>query len=494
MVADKDAGEPFFKGSSKNGFDFYSFHFFARKLGLIKALAIGDFTVNMGQGLVQWQSLAFKKSAEVLATERQSPVLRPYSSAGEFYFNRGVGVTFGTGNFEGTVFGSYHKVAASTGIDTLTNEEVFSSFLTTGLFRTPSEISKKGKIVQSSFGGNLNYNNDFFKIGLNGIGYQFTSPLKKRDAAYNAFAITGTKWWNASTDYSFTYKNVHFFGEAAIDKNISKAFTNGLLISADPKVDFSVLYRKIDKDYGSLYGNAFTENVLPTNENGLYIGASIRPTTVLRFDTYADFYQFPFIKYRTDAPSAGQDYLLQATYTPNKQFELYLRYRNENKESNESATTTNTHYLTGKMRQNARLQFANKVSPAVTIKGRAEMVWYDRKGPSPEQGYLTYIEGSYKPSLSLSTNLRLQYFETDGFNSRIYAYESDVLYSYSIPAFADKGFRYYLNINYDLTKRFSLWGRLAQTIYRDKKVIGSGLEQIQGNKRTEVKLQARYQF
>ncbi|WP_315821124.1 hypothetical protein [Paraflavitalea speifideaquila] len=61
ITADKDAGESFFKGAQRTGFDFYSFHFFARQLGKIKTLALGDFTVNMGQGLIHWQSLAFKK-------------------------------------------------------------------------------------------------------------------------------------------------------------------------------------------------------------------------------------------------------------------------------------------------------------------------------------------------------------------------------------------------------------------------------------------------
>ena len=59
LVGDKDAGEQFLKGVQKKGFDFYSFHLFARKLGIIQALAIGDFSVNMGQGLIQWQSLVF---------------------------------------------------------------------------------------------------------------------------------------------------------------------------------------------------------------------------------------------------------------------------------------------------------------------------------------------------------------------------------------------------------------------------------------------------
>ena len=51
VVGDKDAGEQFFKGAQKYGFDFYSFHFFARKIGSMQALALGDFTVNMGKAL-----------------------------------------------------------------------------------------------------------------------------------------------------------------------------------------------------------------------------------------------------------------------------------------------------------------------------------------------------------------------------------------------------------------------------------------------------------
>jgi hypothetical protein len=56
-------------------------------------LALGDYTVNLGQGLIQWQGLAFGKSAEVTSIKRQSAVLQPYRSAGEFYFYRGAGIT-----------------------------------------------------------------------------------------------------------------------------------------------------------------------------------------------------------------------------------------------------------------------------------------------------------------------------------------------------------------------------------------------------------------
>ncbi len=45
-------------------------------------------------------------------------------------------------------------------------------------------------------------------------------------------------------------------------------------------------------------------------------------------------YTFPWLKYLVDAPSYGADYLLQATYKPNKQLEWYVRYRSGAKGEN----------------------------------------------------------------------------------------------------------------------------------------------------------------
>jgi hypothetical protein len=123
------------------------------------------------------------------------------------------------------------------------------------------------------------------------------------------------------------------------------------------------------------------------------------------------------------------------------------------------------------------------------------MNWYDKKGANPQNGFLAYVDLLYKPMMKkYSANMRLQYFETDGYDSRLYAYENDVLYSFSIPVFYDKGYRYYVNVNYDVSKRLSCWFRLAQTVFKDKTTVGSGLDEIKGNKRTEVKFQVLYYF
>ena len=494
IVGDKDAGEQFFNGTQNKGFDFYSIHVFARKIGIIQSLALGDFTVNMGQGLIQWQSLAFKKSVDVMGVKRQSAVLRPYNSAGEFNFQRGAGVTIKKNNVEATVFASIRKLSANYVADTISFDDYISSFQMSGYHRTAAEVADKASVRQTSFGGNLKYIGNRWHIGFNAVRYHFSLPIQKRDEPYNLYAINGNSWSNASIDYSYTHRNIHFFGEAAVDKNFNKAFLHGALISVDSRVDLSLVQRSISKAYQAVSANAFTENVYPTNENGLYMGITVRPTAAWRLDAYADLYKFPWLKYLVDAPSSGKDFLAQLTYVPNKQLEIYSRFKNETRQTNQPDNNTVTNFLITVPKKNWRTQIGYKLNPSLTLRNRMEVVWYNQKG-GLERGFLSFLDFIYRPMMKpFSGIIRLQYFETDSYNARIYAYENDVLYSYSIPVFYDKGYRYYLTLSYDLTKKLSFWLRFAQTIHRDKKSIGTGLDEISGNKKTEIKVQGRYVF
>lgn len=497
ITGDKDAGEQFFKGSQKNGFDFYSYHFFARKIGIIKFLALGDYTINMGQGLIQWQSLAFRKSPDITAIKRQADIIRPYNSAAEFNFMRGGAVTIGKKNIEATAFVSVRKLDGSLNVDTTqTNDDFISSLLISGYHRTPAEIAKKNVLTQTAFGGNLTYNKNKLHIALNGVHFKFSNPIVKDLRPYNQFSISGNYWNNYSFDYSYTFKNVHLFGEAAMDMRKSKAYIGGLLASLDTKVDASLVYRNIDKSYQAIYGNAFTENTFPTNEKGLFLGVSIKPKQYLRIDAYADVFSFPWLRFRVDAPTKGSEYILQFTYRPSKQVEIYTRYKDENKPINLLGQDLPTRPIYSRARQNWRTNVTYNLTKEISLRSRVEVMWFDAQiKEQAQQGFLTYFETRYKPfGKPIALNMRLQYFETDGFDSRMYAYETDVLYSFSIPQFIGKGFRYYFNVNYDINKKLTTWFRWAQTIYANQNNIGSGLDEIAGNKRSEVKFQLLYSF
>lgn len=497
ITGDKDAGEQFLSGNQKQGFDFYSIHLFARKLGIIKTLALGDFSVNLGQGLIHWQSLAFKKSADISFVKRQGEILHPYNSAGEYNFMRGAGISLGFKNVEFTAFASIHKLDGSLNTDTTQiNNDYISSILNSGYHRTASEVAKKNAITQSSAGGNISYNNANLHIGINGIAFKFSVPLVRNIYPYNQFAMQGNNWCNYSVDYSYTYRNFHFFGEAATDKNNSKAFVSGLLASLDEKVDASLVYRNISMSYQALYGNAFTESTAPNNEKGLYAGLSIRPGALVKISAYADVFSFPWLRYRVDAPTTGSDYLLQINYNPNKKVEVYVRFKNENKAINLTGTNTALRQVYIRPKESLRTQVSYNASRQFNLSERVELLWFDAQAKDrSQQGFLIYINGAYKlPAKPFTLNGRLQYFKTDGFESRIYSYESDVLYSYSIPQFMGEGFRYYLNFSYALGKKVTLWSRWAQTIYKNQNSIGSGLDKIDGNKKSEIKFQIIYNF
>ena len=65
VTADKDPGEQFFKGSESTGFDFYSLHAFYKGGKYLKAIALGDYQIQIGQGLNVWSGYAFGKSSDV---------------------------------------------------------------------------------------------------------------------------------------------------------------------------------------------------------------------------------------------------------------------------------------------------------------------------------------------------------------------------------------------------------------------------------------------
>jgi hypothetical protein len=501
ITGDKDAGEQFFKGTQKNGFDFYSFHFFARKLSIIQSLAIGDFTVGFGQGLIQWQSMAFKKSADVLGIKRQGAPLQPYNSAGEYNFHRGIGVTLQKNSLQFTAFGSYRKLNTNLVTDSLLNSlEYISSIITTGYHRTFGELNDRNNVQCITTGAALKLAGNRSHIGVNAVQYHLSKPLQASAQPYDQFAINGQKWSNYSIDYSYTFRNMHVYGEMAVDKLLNRAMIHGLLASLDPKVDVAIVYRNINSRYQSLFSNAFTENSLPVNENGCYAGLSIRPVVGWKLDVYMDVFRFPWLKYQVNAPSEGHEYLVQIGYMPNKNLEMYTRFRHETKSINEADSLPGISPVVPVTRLNWRTHISYRLNKTVELRSRVETVWYARNKKQKETGFLFYTDLYVKPALKpFFFNARAQYVETDGYNSRIYAFENTVLYNFSIPPLFNKAFRYILNVNYRLMRRQVMQQprkigclcslSIAQTLYPFNPAVETNQALIKANNKFDTKLQ-----
>jgi hypothetical protein len=97
--------------------------------------------------------------------------------------------------------------------------------------------------------------------------------------------------------------------------------------------------------------------------------------------------------------------------------------------------------------------------------------------------------------IPLQIDFRYQFFDATDYENRFYSYEKDVLYAFSIPMYYGQGSRCYLNLQYDLTKKITLWFKIAQTIYADdRESLSSGNEAISGNRKTDVRFLLRWKF
>ncbi len=466
-LAEKDAGEEWFSGSQPRGFDFYSAHFFARNLGKCKALALGDFTVNMGQGLLIWQNLAFRKGGEVMMIRRQSPVFKPYHAAGEANFHRGIGITVGAGRWALSGFASWRRLDGNQALDSVTGTPYISSLLSTGLHRTPGELADRNTQAQFTLGAVAAYQHQALHVGLNALAYRYALPFRKTTELYQLYALRGGSTQLASLDLHYTYKNVHGFAECAVTQSGYPALLAGMLMSLSASVDLSLLFRKLHPGYTAPQANAFTESTLPVNEQGCYAGISIRPGASWKLDAYADHYFFPWLRYRLPAPARGRDYMLQLQFKRGKYLEMTARYRSETKDEQAAPLETDRfRTVMPATRSQFRWELEYKMQPAWLFRCRADLIHFKAFGHSLQQGWLLFGDCQYKPpAAGWSLSFRLQVFESDSYDTRLYAYEQDVQYSFSIPAFYNRGWRFYLLGKYRLRKNLTCWMRLAQTRY-----------------------------
>ncbi|MBE7443413.1 MAG: helix-hairpin-helix domain-containing protein [Flavobacteriales bacterium] len=500
FTAEKDAGEEFFKGSQSKGFDYYSAHFFLRNQGKIKQLAIGDYQAQFGQGLTFWSGLAFGKSADIMLVKRSAVGLKPYTSADENLFMRGAGITLAFDEIEITSFYSLNSVDANinSADSTLLDDDVsvITSFQQTGFHRTKSEIEDKDAIIKQTMGGHLAYKTRKLNIGFTGVYNEIDANFNPNLITYNQFRNNDSKQTNLGIDYNWLYKNFNFFGELAKSTNGGTALVTGALINLANNFSMSVLYRDYARDFHPIASVGIGENSTNENEKGLYFGIVASPSSKFTLAAYYDQFTFPWLKYSVNAPSNGYQYLTQLTYKPSKKLEMYFRVRERNKfENTDIDLEDGIDYIVPRKQTNYRYNISYSVSPSFKLKNRVEVINVNHEGSPFETGYLIYQDVVYQGLNSpLQFSLRYGIFQTDSYESRIYAYENDVLYAFSIPAYYNRGTRTYLTVRYKVRKGIDVWLRYGLTYYENMDVISSGLEEIQGNTKSDVKFQVRFKF
>jgi hypothetical protein len=504
FTAEKDPGEQLAWNPSKNqyGMDFWSAHLMLENKGIFRKILIGDYQFMFGQGLVYSAGFAVGKGAEPVNTVRRSSTgIRPYTSVLEGFYFRGLAATVGIKNLEITALASRKFVdgnilSQNDTLDVDLIETYATSINITGMHRTPTELASKHTNREDMLGASAVYREKTgrWELGVLGTTIQYQVPIQRRPTFYNQFDFNGDINSNLSLSGQYNYRNFSFFSEAAWSRSGGHAIVGGLVGSLGKGLDISMVLRDYAPNYHAFYSNGFGEATRNANEKGMYWGLKYRLHPKWLIGAYYDRFTFPYISFLADAPSRGDEYLARLTFTPSRTASFFIQYRNENKLRNLSNNQTPSDVPVPTSRRNWVVQADMKATKWLSFRTRIQgSFWEQQQGPPQTRGIAISQDVNIDAG-KFSISNRFSIFDTDDYNNRQYLYEKNVLYAFSIPALNGRGVRFYSLIQFSPTRKIDLWLRFARTIQRDLKTIGSGLEEINGNMRSDFVIQFRYKI
>lgn len=333
---------------------------------------------------------------------------------------------------------------------------------------------------------------------MTGYYSQFDKYIAKNPGAYAQYNFEGRSHYVTGIDYSLLIGSAIIFGEAGRSKNGGIGLISGLESNIGNDTDLTITYRNYAKEFQSILGNGFGEaSGDPQNEEGIYIGIRHNPNSRITLSAYFDQFRFPGPRFGTSQPTQGYDWLGRIDVRFTKDFKVYFQLRDEVKEDEYEIideSGRNQRLLANARRSSLRANLEFRVNPEVRLRTRGELVRNQQAGSEAELGYLLYQDLRFLLGNNLTVDARMTMFDTESFATRVYQFENDLLYVFGSRSLFNKGQRMYVLLNYEPFSFLEFWAKFGITIYEDQQLIGSGMNEIEGNKRSEIGIQARLLF
>lgn len=478
--AEKDPGEEFFRGSNRKGYDFYSLHFFLKGKGRLKAFAAGDYRASFGKGLVINNDFYMGKNIYSSTMFNRKGGLRKHSSTDETSFLRGTGATLSFGDIDVTLFYSFRNMDASV-------DSVFiSSLKTDGYHRLQRDLKARNTVQNHLTGSNIRYDGRFFNIELTAVYNVFNKVFKSDNGPYSVFYPSGRHFLNVGVAYNFRWKNIFVGGETAIDGNGHFATLNSVNIYPSNGYRLFLLHRYYDYRYSAIYASSFASGGRVQNESGLYGGIEASFTPEFRLTLAFDSYRYPWLKYGVDRPSSGNELSLRATYFPSENLTFYAdyRFRASERDYRDDAGLENTYRSDV---NKLRLFCGYTSGDILSLNSIVDCNFTNIRGLRKYSGVaLSQSLSCNVPWWPVRVSATYSIFDTDDYISRIYVPSRNLPESFYYPAVYGRGIYFSAVARYDIAKRVMLALRYSLTCFENVTSIGSGPEEIAGNKRDDI--------
>lgn len=470
FLLQKDAGE-------KDLSDFSSGFIEFKSKGIFEKIIIGDFVNQWGQGLIQSGGFSLGKSFEsIKATQKFNLGGLAYSSSVEYGFYRGLNTTLKLTEFlRMQIFASYRDLDATTGIDSM-GQKYLRSRVEDGFHRTMSELSHLHAMQEKTVGANFIYSPLSIPLVLqiNAVLTDWSLP-KPIGIGYKKPEWSGSTLKNYSINFQYPLRNIRMVGEFAYAGQQQYSILQSGASSLSKKTDLSYLFRLYSSGYFSPKSNGLSENSENLNEIGLFLGHSYQISRQLKLSSYLDFYRFPGPKYQViQANTSGWEILSRLQWEKRHLARGFFQAKWTRKDDHHLLNISlDGHYIAFKSWDFHLRVMASKLGSEIGY-----LILHDLK----------WDQGKW------NLQARIAYVNSPSYDTRLYAYEPGVPFSFLLPAYTGVALKTNVVVAFQWNKEIQFAAKWAQINYKNRTEIGSGLDTIEGTSKTDITLQINYKL
>lgn len=397
----------------------------------LHTLVAGNYQASFGQGLVLAPVFHSGKSMYVTSVGQQTNGLRYYSSVdGEGLHGTGATLRWNRGKTTRLDVSALYSMKRA-------NDSTWHHLV----------------------GANLTLRHKRLELQLTAIENIWSDSIHPyRNAKYNQHYFRGRNQGVLGASFRYNHGWFDVFGEFAAAQNQNWGFGTmvGSRFYPTNGVSLVALYRYYSPWFDNALGYAFSETSRINDENGGYIGIELSRWKNWHISGYGDVFYFSGYKYGLgDATKTiGYDALIDIRYngiTSSRNNDWYISLRARAKQKGISTYA-------------ARLTF-DWQQGGWSLRTTADANYVQSYGISLAQDIAYDFTQYTLHHTPLSIRLRLQGFDAREWNNRIYCYEHDVLYSFSIPAVYGLGGRAYVCLRWQIIPQLALYFRLSETVY-----------------------------